>query len=113
MRAIAAAHPQMRSSYEVEYEQVLHLRQAAGEIVEYRYEPIRLILGDRVTYTPDFLVVLPNGELELHEVKGRMMEKARVKLRSSARAFPWFRFILVTKAPKKLGGGWNFETIPI
>ena len=71
---------------------VLEARKRNGEIHDYRYEGMTLRLADRTTYTPDFLVIMPGGEIELHETKGFWRDDARVKIKVAAEAFPWFVF---------------------
>lgn len=68
---------------------------AAGAIAQYDFEAIRLRLAPRTTYTPDFAVWLPDGRLELHEIKGGFArEDAMVKLKVAARLYPAVRFVL-------------------
>lgn len=82
----------------------------AGEVLWYRFEGIKLRLADNTFYTPDFAVMLANGELEMREVKGFWQEDARVKIKVAADQYP-FRFIAVTAKAKKHGGGWNVEEL--
>lgn len=89
---------------EQEYAQELGLRLRAGEILWFRFEGIKLRLADKTFYTPDFAVMLSNGTMELHEVKGVWRDDARVKIKVAAKAYP-FRFIAVTKK----GSGWRLE----
>lgn len=91
-------------------ENVLDVRKAAGEIAGYWFEEVNLRLADRTYYRPDFLVMLADGELEFHEVKGHWEDDARVKIKVAASRFP-FRFLAVEKRPKKQGGQWVFEEI--
>lgn len=86
------------------YEQTLNLRVKSGEVLWYKFEGIRFVLGKRCTYTPDFAVMLPDGTMEIHEVKGFWRDDARVKIKIAAELFP-FRFIAITK--KK--GKWEVE----
>ena len=79
---------------ELAYSKTLALRKMAGKILWYSFEGITLRLADRTTYTPDFVVMLANGELELHEVKGFWTDDAKVKVKVAAEKFP-FRFIAV------------------
>jgi len=79
------------------------------EIAWYRFEGIKLRLADNTFYTPDFAVMLANGQLEMHEVKGGCWtDDARVKTKVAADQYP-FRIIGVTKLPAKAGGGWKVE----
>jgi len=86
------------------YEQLLDLRQRAGEILWHKFEGIKLRLADKTFYTPDFAVLAADGVLELHEVKGVWLDDARVKIKVAADMYP-FRFI----AAKKTKDGWEEE----
>ncbi|PQH12734.1 DUF1064 domain-containing protein [Raoultella ornithinolytica] len=90
------------------YCQHLELRKRYGEIVWYRFEGIKLRLADNTFYTPDFSVMLANGQMEMHEVKGYWTDDARVKTKVAADQYP-FRVIGITKLPGKAGGGWKVE----
>lgn len=90
------------------YRQHLEARKFAGEIAWYRFEGIKLRLADKTFYTPDFAVMLPDGTMEMHEVKGFWQDDARVKTKVAADQYP-FRFIAVTARAKKAGGGWAIE----
>lgn len=81
---------------ELEYEQQLKWRQRAGEIAWYKFEGIKLRLADNTFYTPDFFVMLTDGALEVHEVKGHWTDDARVKIKVAADLYP-FQFIAVKK----------------
>jgi hypothetical protein len=98
-----------RNNTEKEYEQLLTARLHAGEIAWFKFEGIKLRLADNTFYTPDFAVMLSNGQMEMHEVKGRWLDDARAKIKIAAELFP-FRFIAITKAAKKNGGGWVIES---
>lgn len=94
------------SKLELEYGEQLRLRLLGGDLAWMKHHPFKLRLADLTSYTPDYGVMLPSGELELHEVKGFMETHAAVKLKVAADQFP-FRFMLVTKRKKRDGGGWN------
>lgn len=87
-------------------ETVLEPRKRAGEIADYWFEVLTFKLAYDCRYTPDFVVMLPNGELECHETKGFWEEDAKVKIRVAASLFP-FRFVAIQKQAKKDGGGWK------
>lgn len=91
----------------------LVVAQHRGEIVEFKAHSLTLILGPDCRYTPEFLVVLPSGEMQIHEVKGpfiRSGDDGMVKLRVAARLFPWFRFILAQEQKDK---SWEItEVVP-
>ena len=68
----------------------LEARKRSGDISDWMYERVTFKLGDDLRYTPDFFVLLPNGEVEIHEVKGGFIrDDARVKLRAAATMFPF------------------------
>jgi hypothetical protein len=97
-----------RNKMEAQYEVDLKSRMRAGEVVWYRFEGLKLRLADNTFYSPDFVVMLANGQLDCHEVKGRWMDDARVNINVAADRFP-FRFIAITARAKKDGGGWEVE----
>ncbi len=96
---------------EARYEQHLKWRQNAGEILWYRFECIKLRLADNTFLTVDFAVMLADGTLELHDVKGAkaiIEEDAKVKMKVAAEAFPFvFRYVF----PKPKGEGWIIEEV--
>jgi len=78
----------------------------------WRFEPIRLKLtdfGNTTHYTPDFLVLENSGEMTVYESKGMWTSSARVKTKTAADRFFFWRFIGVKSIPKTKGGGWEFE----
>lgn len=93
---------------EAEYAQHLEARKTAGEVAWYKFEGVKLRLADNTFYTPDFAVMLANGEMEIHETKGYWQDDAKVKIKVAADLYP-FRFIALKKKPKKDGGGWSIE----
>lgn len=94
---------------EAAYAVNLENRKYGGEISWYKFEGIKFRLADNTFYTPDFIVLLPNGVLQAHEVKGVWMDDARAKIKIAADMYP-IEFIAVKLLPKKLGGGWAVET---
>lgn len=93
---------------ESEYAALLEARKIAGEIAWYKFECITLKLADDTRYTPDFAVMLADGAMEMHEVKGFWRDDARIKIKIAADMFP-FRFVSARKRPKKASGGWDIE----
>lgn len=93
---------------ESEWASMLEVRKRAGEVAWYQYECIKVRLADKTWYEPDFLVVLGNGELELHEVKGAfVMDDARVKFKVCAEHFP----ARLVWAQRMKGGAWKVEVM--
>lgn len=93
---------------EAAYAQKLELHKRTGEVLWYAFEGVTLKLADGCRYTPDFAVMLADGVIEMHEVKGYWTEDARAKIKVAANKFP-FRFVAVYKQAKKDGGGWRIE----
>lgn len=91
---------------EERYAKYLSALKATGDILEYWFEGVKLRLADSTFYTPDFLVQIPSGELECHEVKGFWEDDARVKIKVAAALYP-FRFVGITA--KGSVDGWAFE----
>jgi hypothetical protein len=96
---------------EAAYAAYLYGLKTAGEILDFKFESMRLVLADRCSYTPDFLVYMLDDsgeamEVQIHEVKGHWRDDARVKIRVAARSFPYFRFIGVTRDRT---GTWVYE----
>ncbi len=100
----------VRNSTEAEYEKLLETRRCIGEVLWYRFEGITLRIAKGVSYTPDFVVMLASGEIELHEVKGYWRDDARAKTRVAAEQLP-FRILAITRPSRKKGAGWVFEEI--
>lgn len=90
---------------EAEWAALLTARKQAGDVLWFAYEAVTLKLATGARYTPDFAVMLADGELELHEVKGFWAEAAKVRIKVAAELFP-FRFVAWHKRTQKEGGGW-------
>lgn len=95
----------VRSAWEANYARYLNLRLARGELQSWKYEAKTFVFeaikrGTRA-YTPDFLLVFPDGRHEWHEVKGWMDPASATRLKRMAKYFPeevvrvidetWFR----------------------
>ena len=88
---------------------VLFARQMAGEILAWKYASVSFRVGHDCKYTPDFIVVLADGRLELQECKGFMRDDALVKLRACRELYPWLPLRLIRAAK---GGAWIEELLP-
>lgn len=90
------------------FEQMLKLRFMAGEIAWYKFEGMKFRLADNTFYTPDFAVMLWDGMLECHEVKGVWMDDARAKIKIAASIYP-IRFYAhqMKKRAQRDGGGYS------
>lgn len=98
---------------ETAYSQYLESERQAGRVSDYWFEALKLKVADGACwYCPDFLVLRPTGELELHEVKGSpriFADDAKVKCKSVATLYP-FRLFVVYPRSKRQGGG--FDVLP-
>ena len=107
-RMKAGAMNKTEKAYADHLERLKH----AGDIVWYEFESIKFKLGDKTFYTPDFVVMRPDGLLEVHEVKGFWRDDARVKIKVAAERFPMV-FVAVKALSKKQGGGWDYENFSV
>lgn len=96
--------PGVMNRLEAEYAASLQLQQSAGVILWYSFDAVKLRLAANTFYTPDFMVMAHDGQIEIHEVKGHWEDDARVKIKVAASLFP-FRFLAVTK----VRGAWSQE----
>lgn len=95
---------------EAAYAQHLEQLKAAGEIKDYRFEPMTLRLATLTTYRPDFLVLNSDDTMEFREVKGRTKntfwaeEDAKVKIKVAAEQYWMFKFSIVWQQKDKTWG---------
>ena len=108
MQALGRLKTGEMNNTEAAYSAHLAERQALGGVAWFKFEGMKFRLGDNTFYTPDFAVMLANGQLEAHEVKGHWQDDARVKIKVAASMYP-LKFLAVTKLPKAKGGGWQVE----
>ena len=99
-------HQGEMNGLEKRYAQHLELRKQVGEIEDWRFEPIKLLLAPKTTFTGDFVVKVA-GSLELHETKGWWEEDARLKIKWAAKDFGWMFSRVV--GVKWAGSDWKFE----
>jgi len=88
---------------EAAYAATLDQRRMAGEVAWFKFEGIKLRLADNTFLTVDFAVMLSDGTMEMHEVKGFMFDDANVKLKVAASMYP-FVFKVIRKGK---GGTWS------
>ena len=100
--------PGTMNKTEERYASELDLMLKAGMILWYRFEGCKLRLADKTFYTPDFVVMLADNQLEMHEVKGHWEDDSRVKIKVAAAEYP-FIFRAFSVRPKRDGGGWKEE----
>jgi len=99
-----------KNGLERDYYQHLSDLRRAGEIHDFRYEPMGLRIGFNCRFHVDFVVIYPDGRVCLHEVKGgRIEDDAVVKLKVVATLYPWFPLYLVRRP--RVGSPWQVERI--
>jgi hypothetical protein len=103
---------------EKRYAAHLELRKTVGEILIYRFEPIKFRLAPSTYYSPDFVVMMPNGSFECHETKGTIKDKSTgrskphyeddsiIKVKMAADIFTEFTFRMTWF---EKGVGWKFR----
>ena len=104
VQAIGTLPEREMNKTEMAYQAELELRRRVGEVIWYGFEVLKFRLAKDTFYTPDFIVMLADGRLEVHEVKGFWREDARAKIKIAAALFP-MKFVAVTRS----GQGWSFE----
>lgn len=109
LQALGRLKTGVMNKTEAAYAATLDQRRTAGEVAWFKFEGIKLRLADNTFYTPDFFVMLADGALEAHEVKGYWQDDARAKIKIAADLYP-LRFVAVRVRPKKEGGGWMIES---
>jgi hypothetical protein len=97
------------NQWEEEYTKRLDILKTAGEIKWFAWESMKFRLANKTWYTPDFIVLQSDGQIEVHEVKGYWEDDARAKVKVFAELYPLFRVKAFTKRPKRDGGGWKVE----
>jgi len=105
LKVKAARQPVRMNKTERNYAAALEKQRIAGKIKAWAHEPFNLRLADKTFYKPDFIVVTNERQIEVHEVKGRWMDDALVKIKVAAENHPWFTF----RAVFHDGGYWKFR----
>ncbi len=108
MKAKSRIPPDRMNKTEKRFAAELWAREREGKIIKWEYEALRLILGHACSYTPDFYVLDPQGNICFYEVKGFWRDDARVKIKTAARKFPEFTFVAVSWSKQ---AGWQYEEI--
>jgi len=85
-------------------------------ILDFYFEQITFYLSDpapgskRVSYTPDFVVIMADGTVRIDEIKGGFIrEDSELKFKIAADRFPWIRWRMIQY--KKRGRTTGFETV--
>lgn len=93
-----------KSTWEERFARILDTLKAEGSIVWWGYEVLTLSLPGGIRYRVDFTTLKADGGMQCFEVKGRMREPARIKLRQAIELHPRFEWYLVggDVAPRRL-----------
>lgn len=87
-------------------------RRLVGEVRRYRAHGMTLLLADRLRYTPDWVIWLPDGRIEFMEVKGgHIHDDALAKFKMAVEQFPEHTFYWAQKLKAKQGG-WKLVRHP-
>ena len=98
------------NSTEAAYAKRLERLKLAGEVLWYKFEGIKLRLADNTFLTIDFPVMLADGQLQMHDVKGSksvFSDDARVKMKLAADIYP-FQIIAAYPTDRKFSS-WVLE----
>ena len=86
---------------EAAYAVTLDARRYSGEVAWFKFEGIKLRLADNTFYIPDFAVMLADGALVMHEVKGFWQDDVRAKIKIAADLYP-LQLIAIQAKSKKM-----------
>ena len=87
--------PRYKSDWERRAAELLDIRLRAGEIRSWVYEGMHVRLPGDIMYRVDFVIQRWDGRTEGWEVKGRMREAARIKLRQAVERYPNIEWYLL------------------
>jgi hypothetical protein len=98
---------------ELYYASYLDGQKVAGKVHEWMFEGIKLRLADLTYLTIDFVVIMADGSIELHDTKAwwkkagkvGITEDASVKMKVAAEQFPW----LTIKCVWERDGRWHYK----
>jgi hypothetical protein len=102
--------PGVMNQTEARFADRLQARKDAGEIEDYRFEPVTLELSPECEYTPDFLVVENDGTKHYYEIKGAFVrDDSIVKVKWAAWRYHEDTFTVARWSAKK--ARWTFRRI--
>lgn len=103
---------------EAKYASELELQKRSGLISDYWFEPFSLRLsspecGQPARYTPDFMILMPDGTTIVDDVKNSSIDDnaAIVRIKCAAELFPLWVFRLVRPRKIKDGGGFEAQEV--
>lgn len=92
-KALGRLKPGVMNKTEQRYADRLELLKKAGEILDWKFDSMKLRLADKTFYETDFLVVASDFTWQVHEVKGGFItDDAAVKLKVAASLYPYLTF---------------------
>jgi hypothetical protein len=97
--------PGEMNKLEAKYAEVLEYMRIEGDLLWWAFEAWKFRLADRTFFTPDFIVMTKDRELEAHEVKAHWEDDARVKIKVAAEMHP----ILFKALKWSKHEGWSEE----
>lgn len=112
MQAKGRLAPGQMNKSETAYAAVLDQRKQAGEILWWAFEGVKLKIAPNTHLTIDFAVMLANGELQMHDVKGAkaiIQDDAKVKMKVARSMFPFAMFYAFP--PKNKASDWILEEV--
>lgn len=99
---------------EAAYRDYLEQQKNAGLILKYWFESIKVkIANGSCWFTPDFMILRPDGYVELHDVKGSpriWSDDSKVKMKVCATAYPFGMYVVFPKGRKK-DSGWDIQEV--
>ncbi len=88
---------------ESEFSLILEARRIANEITQWRFESVKLRLGNGCWYVPDFFIERLGLRPLFIEIKGFMRDDARVKFLAAQELHRWAMFEMWSKSKN----GWK------
>ena len=76
------------------YADQLEIMKCSGDIIDWKFEPLKFKIADKTYYTIDFMVI-HRGHIEFVEIKGFLRDDAAVKFKAVAAMFPWFEWSMI------------------
>lgn len=90
---------------EAAYARHLEALKFSGDVLDFWFEEMKFKIGTSACwYTPDFVVQLKSGAMEIHEVKGHFEDDALVKTKAVALRYP-YRVVSV----RLIKGNWEIR----
>ena len=99
--------PGKMNGLEKKYAAYLDIRKVTGEILDWRFESLKLKLAPATFYNPDFLLLMPDRTIELHECKGWLEDDAAVKIKVAREMFGSIFTIVLVRLNKSKN--WTFK----